>query len=66
MSELKIKMIKIDTIIKIFKINIFKLVNKSIKDEIKIIQDDLLKLTDSYIEIISEKSKSKENEILQI
>ena len=36
-SELKIKMIKIDTIIKIFKINIFKLVNISIKDEIKIV-----------------------------
>ena len=36
------------------------------EDEIKIIQDDLQKLTDSYIEIISEKSKNKENEILQI
>lgn len=36
------------------------------EDEIKIIQDNLQKLTDSYIEIISEKSKNKENEILQI
>ena len=36
------------------------------EDEIKILQDDLQKLTDSYIEIISEKSKNKENEILQI
>ncbi len=36
------------------------------EDEIKIIQDDLQKLTDSYIDIISEKSKNKENEILQI
>ena len=36
------------------------------EDEIKIIQDDLQKLTDSYIESISEKSKNKENEILQI
>ena len=36
-SELKIKMIKINTINEIFKINIFKLVNKSIKDEIKIV-----------------------------
>ena len=36
------------------------------EDEIKIIQDDLQKLTDSYIETISEKSKNKENEILQI
>ena len=35
-SELKIKMIKINTINEIFKINIFKLVNKSIKDDIKI------------------------------
>ena len=36
------------------------------EDEIKIIQDDLQKLTDSCIDIISEKSKNKENEILQI
>ena len=36
------------------------------EDEIKIIQDELQKLTDSYIETISEKSKNKENEILQI
>ena len=36
------------------------------EDEIKIIQDELQKLTDSYIEIISEKSKNKETEILQI
>ena len=36
------------------------------EDEIKIIQDDLQKLTDSCIETISEKSKNKENEILQI
>ena len=36
-SELKIKMIKINTINEIFKINIFKFVNKSIKDEIKIV-----------------------------
>ena len=36
------------------------------EDEIKIIQGDLQKLTDSYIETISEKSKNKENEILQI
>ena len=36
------------------------------EDEIKIHQDDLQKLTDSYIENISEKSKNKENEILQI
>ena len=36
------------------------------EDEIKIIQDDLQKLTDSYIDIISEKSKNKETEILQI
>ena len=36
------------------------------EDEIKILQDDLQKLTDSYIESISEKSKNKENEILQI
>ena len=36
------------------------------EDEIKILQDDLQKSTDSYIETISEKSKNKENEILQI
>ena len=36
------------------------------EDEIKILQDDLQKLTDSFIETISEKSKNKENEILQI
>ena len=36
------------------------------EDEIKIMQDDLQKLTDTYIETISEKSKTKENEILQI
>ena len=36
------------------------------EDEIKILQEDLQKLTDSYIETISEKSKNKENEILQI
>ena len=36
------------------------------EDEIKTIQDDLQRLTDSYIEIISEKSKNKEKEILQI
>ena len=36
------------------------------EDEIKIIQDDLQRLTDSYIETISEKSKNKENEILKI
>ena len=36
------------------------------EDEIKILQDDLQKLTDSYIETISEKSKNKENEISQI
>ena len=36
------------------------------EDEIKKIQDDLQKLTDSYIETIAEKSKNKENEILQI
>ncbi len=36
------------------------------EDEIKILQDDLQKLTDSYVETISEKSKNKENEILQI
>ena len=36
------------------------------EDEIKIIQDDLQKLTDSSIETISETTKNKENEILQI
>ncbi len=36
------------------------------EDEIKLFQDDLQKLTDSYVETISEKSKNKENEILQI
>ena len=36
------------------------------EDEIKLIQEDLQKLTDSYIETIAEKSKNKENEILQI
>ena len=36
------------------------------EDEIKTTQDDLQRLTDSYIEIISEKSKNKEKEILQI
>ena len=36
-SELKVKMIKINTIIEIFKMNILKLVNISIKDEIKIV-----------------------------
>ena len=36
------------------------------EDEIKIIQDEIQKLTDTYIEIISEKSKNKETEILQI
>ncbi len=36
------------------------------EDDIKILQDDLQKLTDTYIESIAEKSKKKENEILQI
>ena len=36
------------------------------EDEIKMMQDELQKLTDTYIETISEKSKNKENEILQI
>ena len=36
------------------------------EDEIKILQDDLQKLTDTFIDNISEKSKNKENEILQI
>ena len=44
-----------------------KLSSQSIpEDEIKTTQDDLQRLTDSYIEIISEKSKNKEEEILQI
>ncbi len=44
-----------------------KLISQSTpEDEIKILQDDLQKSTDSYIETISEKSKNKENEILQI
>ena len=44
-----------------------KLNSQSIpEDEIKTTQDDLQRLTDSYIEIISEKSKNKEKEILQI
>ena len=44
-----------------------KLSSQSIpEDEIKLKQEDLQKLTDSYTEIISEKSKNKENEILQI
>ena len=42
------------------------IVQNTPEDEIKIIQDNLQRLTDSYIEIISEKSKNKENEILQI
>ena len=36
------------------------------EDDVKILQDDLQKLTDSFIEKITEKSKNKENEILQI
>ena len=36
------------------------------EDEIKIMQDELQKSTDSYIDTISEKSKNKETEILQI
>ena len=36
------------------------------EDEIKSLQDDLQKLTDSFIETVAEKSKIKENEILQI
>ena len=44
-----------------------KLSSQSIpEDEVKTTQDDLQRLTDSYIEIISEKSKNKEKEILQI
>ena len=44
-----------------------KLSSQSVpEDEIKLLQDDLQKLTDSYTETISEKSKNKENEILQI
>ncbi len=48
-SELKIKMIKIDTIIKIFEINIFKLVNISIKDEIKIVTPNKSKNKNIFI-----------------
>ena len=36
------------------------------EDEVKILQDDLQRLTDSFIENITNKSKNKENEILQI
>ena len=36
------------------------------EDEIKILQDDLQELTNSYTDTVSEKSKNKENEILQI
>ena len=36
------------------------------EDDVKILQDDLQRLTDSFIEKITEKSKNKENEILQI
>ena len=36
------------------------------EDDIKILQDDLQKLTDTYTDSIAEKSKKKENEILQI
>ena len=44
-----------------------KLTSENIpEDEIKNLQDDLQKLTDTYIEKISEKCKNKENEILQI
>ena len=44
-----------------------KLSNENIpEDEIKIHQDNLQSLTNNYIEKISEKSKNKENEILQI
>ncbi len=44
-----------------------KLSTQSIpEDEVKMHQDDLQKLTDTYIENIIEKSKNKENEILQI
>ena len=44
-----------------------KLTNENFpEDEIKTLQDDLQKLTDTYIEKISEKCKNKENEILQI
>ena len=48
-SELNIKMIKIDTIIKIFEINIFKLVNISIKDEIKIVTPNKSKNKNIFI-----------------
>ena len=44
-----------------------KLSNENMpEDEIKTLQEDVQKLTDSYIENITEKSKNKENEILQI
>ena len=44
-----------------------KLISDNVpEDEIKTLQDDLQKLTDTYIEKISEKCKDKENEILQI
>ncbi|MAH88560.1 MAG: ribosome recycling factor [Pelagibacterales bacterium] len=47
--------------------SIKKLTSENVpEDEIKNLQDDLQKLTDIYIEKISEKSKNKENEILQI
>tara|TARA_E500000178_G_scaffold332755_1_gene366953 strand:- start:402 stop:956 length:555 start_codon:yes stop_codon:yes gene_type:complete len=47
--------------------SIKKLSNENIpEDEIKNHQDDLQKLTDSFIDNISDKSKIKENEILQI
>ena len=36
------------------------------EDEVKIHQDNLQKLTDTYIKKITEKSKNKEDEILQI
>lgn len=44
-----------------------KLTSENIpEDEIKTLQEELQKLTDNYIEKISEKCKNKENEILQI
>lgn len=47
--------------------SIKKLTNENIpEDEIKNLQDILQKLTDGFIEKISDKSKNKENEILQI
>ncbi len=47
--------------------SIKKLNNENVpEDEIKMLQDNLQKLTDTFIENISEKSKNKENEILQI